>query len=210
LVVSDSGKGIERSIIDRIFEPYFTTKELGKGTGLGLAVVHGIVKSHNGSIYVESTIGKGTKFTILFPAVEITPIEEKSDQDYSLLGGTENILLIDDEENIADVSTEILNKYGYNVIKCTSSQIALTVFSSDPDKFDLVITDMTMPGMLGTELSKEIKKIRNDIPIIICTGFSDILDENNLSTYGIDNLLNKPIETVDLLRAVRIALDSKS
>jgi CheY-like chemotaxis protein len=207
--ISDTGVGIEKSIVDRIFEPYFTTKEVGKGTGLGLSVVHGIISNHKGYIYVESEIGKGTKFTIFFPSVDLSPKEDELDSIGNAVGGNENILMVDDEESIVEVNSEILDFHGYRVIKCTNSQQALTIFSIDPHKYDLIITDMTMPGLSGIELSQEIRKIRKDIPIIIWTGFSDLLNENSLSIYGIDHLIYKPTDSGELLKVVRMLLDQK-
>jgi two-component system, cell cycle sensor histidine kinase and response regulator CckA len=210
LAISDSGEGIDKSIMDRIFEPYFTTKGIGKGTGLGLAVVHGNIKNHRGTITVESEKGKGTKFTILFPALDFAPNNKPKIINNIHPHGIESILVIDDEENIVDVLQQMLSKYGYQVTKYTSSIDALEDFKKNPEKYDIVISDMTMPGIIGTKLSKEIKMIKPNIPVIICTGFSDILDESTIIQFGIDLLLNKPVAKEDLLKSIRNILDLKS
>jgi PAS domain S-box-containing protein len=209
LMISDTGHGIDNSIIDRIFEPYFTTKDVGEGTGLGLAMVHGIVKTHNGDIFVKSEIGKGSTFTILLPIVH-TSLEEKREEDIEIVGGREKILVVDDEESIADVMSEILNEYGYIVKAEYSSPEALEVFRKEPDKFDMVITDMTMPKMVGTELSTELRKIRKNIPVIVSTGYSEILDMKKIEQYEINGLIRKPIEIKTLLNMVRQILDENT
>ena len=169
LSVRDTGPGIESGIIDKIFDPYFTTKEVGKGSGMGLAVVLGIVRSHHGVIRVNSIPGQGTTFVILFPTITETP-ELKNDMMDELPVGTETILFVDDEESIANVTGQILERLGYHVVTKLSPFEAIESFQLSPDKFDLVITDMAMPKMTGVALFDQLKKIRPDVPVIICTG----------------------------------------
>jgi PAS domain S-box-containing protein len=174
LTVSDTGMGINDEIIKRIFDPFFTTKEAGAGTGLGLSVVHGIVKNHYGEITVESKPRRGTTFNIYFP--EFEPKEENASvENQELLIGTENILYIDDEESLVQTGKQILEKLGYKVTGKTRSNEALELFKQYPEQFDLVLTDQMMPKMTGIDLAKKILDIRPDIPIILITGYSEIM-----------------------------------
>ena len=208
LTVSDTGHGISQGDIDRIFDPYFTTKEIGRGTGMGLAVVHGIVKGHNGLISVESEPKKGTIFNIFFPVVEKEAVIETKTDD-KLPTGEERVLFIDDEESIAKLGRQSLELLGYKV-KATISPIeALELFRSQPDKFDLVITDLTMPKMTGDKLVKEILNIRTDIPIILCTGFSEKIDEKKSKEIGAADYIEKPIDQRDFAFKIRKVLDKK-
>ena len=183
LTVTDTGHGIPQEVIDRIFDPYFTTKEIGKGTGMGLAVVHGIVKGHNGTITVESEAGKGTTFSIFFPAIEKDAVIE-SEPTEKLPAGNERILFIDDEPSIVNMARQMLERLGYEVVTQMSSIEALELFRSKPDQFDLIITDMTMPSMTGDKLVKEILNIRPNMPTIISTGFSDKIDAKKVKEIG--------------------------
>ncbi len=209
LAVSDTGPGIESEIIGRIFDPYFTTKEMGQGSGMGLAVVHGIVKNHHGTITVDSQPGKGTTFTILFPiATEKPEVETRRPDEVPL--GNETILFVDDEEAIAHMTGQILERLGYKVETETSPAAALELFQSQRDNFDLVITDMTMPQMTGVKLSEKLKGIRPDIPVIICTGHSSLIDEEKAKEVGIDGYVVKPIVKSDIAIAIRNVLDKKA
>jgi len=190
--VSDTGTGMDRLLIDRIFEPYFTTKKQGKGTGLGLSVVHGIVKEHGGDIRVYSEVGKGTAFHVYLPLLE--GVHEKSNAAIS-------------EEPIAQMIQMILERLGYHVTVCTSSIEALAVFKSDPLKFDLIISDRGMPKMTGMQLAGELISIRPEIPIIICTGFTHEDDEYRAKAMGIKGFLMKPVAIADLATMVRNVLD---
>ena len=207
LSVSDTGSGIDPIIMDKIFEPYFTTKEQGKGTGLGLAVVYGIVKDHHGDIKVNSELGKGTTFNVYLP------IMAKAEKTVSIEGkeefptGHERILLIDDEEAIAKLERQMLERLGYKVTMRVNSLEALEVFKAKPNSFDLVISDMTMPNMTGDQLGRELIKIRQDIPIIICTGFSERLNQENAASIGVKGFLMKPIVKAEMARMVRKVLD---
>ncbi|MCI0470295.1 MAG: response regulator, partial [Candidatus Aminicenantes bacterium] len=210
LSIADTGHGMTSEVRNRIFEPYFTTREHGEGTGMGLAVVHGIVKSHRGEIVVYSEPGKGTMFDIYFP---ITSLEKNSDpvidKQAPVQHGTERILLVDDEYLLAESGKELLENLGYQVVNRTSSIEALEAFRSHPDNFDLVVTDQTMPNMTGVQLTLELKKIRPDIPIILCTGFSEKVNEKNFLAKGISSFLMKPLISDDLARVVRHVLDRK-
>jgi len=208
LIVKDSGSGIDPIIYDKIFDPYFTTKEVGKGTGMGLAVVHGIIKNHKGEISVISDFGKGTKFTILLPTIteqpqqntEILPIKSNPI-------GNETILFVDDEEALVDMAKMILERLGYTVQTSTNPVEALATFEANPTLFDLVISDMTMPQMSGAKLSEKLKEIQNNIPIIICTGHSSFIDEEKSKDIGISAFAMKPITMSEIARLIRTVLD---
>ena len=209
LRISDSGHGMDPATIAKIFDPYFTTKPRGKGTGLGLAVVLGILRGYGGEIRVQSEIGKGTAFTLYFPAVELA--DEQTPTEHGILDplprGAEHILLVDDEKSIADVTTGMLERLGYKVTVRISSYDALEAFRNLADRIDLLITDLTMPQMTGLQLYREIKKIRPDIKVIICSGFSEQLDSRNSKSIGIEGFLHKPVVMSDLARCVRSVLD---
>ena len=206
LTVSDTGHGMERHVIDRIFDPYFTTKKRGEGTGLGLAVVHGIIESYGGGIEVSSEPGKGSIFEIYFPASETLEVREEA-AETALPTGHESILFIDDEEMLAEAGRLMLEELGYKVMTRTSSVEALELFRADPRRFDLVITDLTMPNITGDNLASRILEIRPDIPIILCTGFSTKITQEKVREMGISHLLMKPISMKELAKAVRTALD---
>jgi len=206
LTVSDTGTGIDNEIKDRIFDPYFTTKEVGKGTGIGLSVVHGIVKSHNGAILVDSQFKKGTTFSIFFPVAEETVVIE-AEPDDEFPTGNERILIVDDEKSMADIGRKRLERLGYEVEARTDPMEALELFRADPDQFDLVITDMTMPHITGDNLVKEILKIRPDMPTILCTGFSEKINEEKAKKIGAREYIDKPFDRGKLSRLVRKVLD---
>ncbi|MCU0559115.1 MAG: PAS domain S-box protein [Desulfobacterales bacterium] len=205
IAVSDTGHGMPPWILKRIFEPYFTTKETGKGTGLGLSVAFGIVKSHGGTIRVSSVAGKGSIFEVYLPRVKgEAPAPELVEM--PLLSGSGRILFVDDEPGLAQAAHKMLGILGYQVDTATSPVEALEVFRSDPTGYDLVITDLTMPDMTGTGLAKELLRMRPDVPVILCTGFSDQVNEEALESMGIDGLLVKPLTIHELALAVRRAL----
>jgi len=206
VTVTDTGSGIDSEIIDRIFDPYFTTKEVGKGSGMGLAVVHGIVLGHNGSITVDSQLGKGTTFNILFPVVAEKPeAEAKSTEE--LPSGNEKILFVDDEISIVKMAEQMLKRLGYQVETKTDPIKALELFKSKPDQFDLVVTDMTMPQMNGSRLSEKLMEIRSDIPVIICSGHSPLIDEDRARDLGVTAFIMKPIVMRQMAKTVRKVLD---
>lgn len=211
LTVSDTGHGMAPDILERIFDPYFTTKEKGKGTGLGLSVVHGIVKDHHGAITVESELGKGATFHILLPRLDHA--KEAAVETEPRLGGIptghEHILFIDDEQALVDLGKQMLEILGYEVITRTSSIEALGLFQAQPNKFDLVITDMTMPNMTGEKLAKELMRIRPNIPIILCTGFSEQITEKESKEIGIREFAMKPLVMRDLAKSIRKVLAEK-
>jgi len=207
LSVSDNGHGIPRELMDKIFEPYFTTKEQGKGTGLGLAVVYGIIKKHNGEITVESEVGKGTTFNILLPTMEKESIISLGDNIAELKGGDEHILLVDDEESVARLESQMLSRLGYKVTSHLSCYEALNAFKANPQIFDLILTDMAMPKMTGDQLAKEILSVRQDIPIIICTGFSEQINKELAERIGVKGFLMKPVLKSDMAQMVRRVLD---
>ncbi|QTA88048.1 ATP-binding protein [Desulfonema magnum] len=209
LSVSDTGSGMDSETMDRIFEPYFTTKEIGKGTGMGLAVVHGIVKRCRGHISVHSEPGAGTTFDIYFPPVETEQEHPAKALRRSFPTGKEHILLVDDEADTVIMLGKVLEHLGYTVTAQTSSTETLEIFRRAPENFDLVITDQTMPRMAGDELSRELIRIRPDIPIILCTGFSKKITPENIQAIGIRMLLAKPVGTGELAEAIREILDKK-
>jgi CheY-like chemotaxis protein len=206
LMVGDTGTGIDPEIADRIFDPYFTTKELGKGTGIGLSVVHGIVKSHSGAISVDSKFGKGTTFSILFPLAEEAAVVEPESAD-NFPTGNESILIVDDEKSMVDIGRKRLERLGYQVEARTNPLEALELLRADPGQFDLVITDMTMPHITGDKFVKEILKIRPDIPTILCTGFSEKIDEKKAREIRIRGYIEKPFDKGKLSRLIREVLD---
>ncbi len=207
LSISDDGHGMSKKIIDKIFEPYFTTKEKGRGTGLGLAVVYGIVKEHKGTIQVRSDVGKGTTFNVYLPLMKKSDRIKSVPEVQELIGGNEHILLVDDERPIINLGKQMLERMGYKVTPRLNSVDALEAFRSKPESYDLVITDMAMPTMTGDQLAGEIRSIRNDIPIIICTGFSERINEEKANALGIDGFLIKPLEKSEMLKMVRNILD---
>lgn len=207
LSVADTGTGMDKTVLDRIFDPYFTTKEMGKGTGLGLSVVHGIVKSHGGFILVRSELGRGTVFNVYFPRIEIEPVETETCPVEPAPEGREKILLVDDEEQTVRTIKIMLERLGYDVTAKMSSHEALSAFMAAPDSFDLVITDMTMPNMTGDRLIEMMIETRPDVPIILCTGFTDKISEGKAREIGAREYVMKPVAKSELARIVRKALE---
>ena len=208
LTVSDTGHGIAPEVLDRIFEPFFTTKDRGEGTGMGLAVVHGIITEYGGTITVDTELGKGSTFNVFLPLVEAV-ISGEIEPDTQLPSGNERVLVVDDEAGMVTTLRDMLEWLGYQVIEQTSSQEALEVFCAEPDRFDLVLTDQAMPNMTGTELAKILKSIRSDIPIVLCTGFSETVNEERLKAIGISEFLLKPVEIEELAQVIRKVLDKE-
>lgn len=208
LTVKDSGCGMDPGVLERIFEPYYTTKEQGKGTGLGLSVIHGIIKNHGGDISVSSQPGKGTTFTVCLPIIDEIDIETEEVKTESATQGHERILLIDDEQQIIDIEQQILERLGYKVTPKTDSEEALEEFAALPEHYDLVITDMTMPKMTGDQLARKIMDIKPDIPIILCTGFNETITEEKALAMGIDKFVMKPIVKDELASTIRAVLDN--
>jgi CheY-like chemotaxis protein len=207
ITIKDTGSGIDPEVIEQIFDPYFTTKEFGKGSGMGLSIVLGIVKNHSGAITVDSQPGKGTTFTMLFPAVaEQTVVAVKTPDEVPC--GNETILFVDDEESIVKMIGQMLGRLGYRVETRQNPAEALKLFQSKPHACHLVITDMTMPKMTGVTLSEKLKDIRSDIPIIICTGHSALVDEEGAKEIGIAAYVMKPIMKRDIAKIIRQVLDN--
>ena len=207
ITVSDNGPGISPEIIDNIFDPYFTTKDVGRGTGMGLALAHGIVESYGGRITVDSRPGRGSVFAVYLPTVDMHE-DQPPDREAPLPAGTERILFVDDEPAIARMGSRVLGALGYRVTARTGSVEALALFRATPDDFDLVVTDMTMPGMTGDALAMELIALRPDIPVILCTGYSRRLTEEGAAALGIKALVYKPIDKAQLARIVRRVLDA--
>jgi PAS domain S-box-containing protein len=210
LSIGDSGPGIAPEIQKKIFDPYFTTKEVGKGTGMGLAIVHGIARSYNGFITCLSTPGEGTVFQVLLPIIEdpAALFVETALPDISQLGN-EHILLIDDEEILAEMGKTMLERLGYRITVRRNSLEALNTFQSQPDQFDLVITDQTMPGMTGMDMARRMLQIRPGMPIILCTGYSSLISEDKAKSYGIKGFAMKPLSKKDIAKLVREVLHGK-
>lgn len=208
LAVTDTGCGMDPATMDNIFEPYFTTKVAGEGTGLGLAVVHGIVESHNGHITVNSASGQGTTFDIYLPLVEQEADDFTLDtRQRPVVGGNERLIIVDDEEKIATMATKLLSQYGYQVVSFNNAQQALQEFRKAPDSFDMVITDMTMPYMTGTDLAQHLLEIKPSLPVVLCTGHSDIVNRDKALAMGISEYCEKPVSLDKMLRTVRTNLD---
>ena len=208
MTVSDTGEGISPEVLDRIFDPYFSTTERGEGTGLGLSVVHGIVKSHGGAITVHSKPLEGTTFHTYLPLMDYKAEPEEQVIPYEpLIGGNERILFVDDEEDMVFLARQLLESLGYGVDTRTTGVEALALFRAQPDRFDLVITDMRLPGMTGERLAENIKKIRRDTPIILCTGFGEDISKERARRMGVREVLLKPLVDIDLTKTIRKVLD---
>jgi CheY-like chemotaxis protein len=206
LTVTDTGKGMSSEVLARIFDPFFTTKKFGEGTGMGLSVVHGIIESHGGMISAESTPGKGTTFRLYFPIIGETA-EQAGKTSSIYYKGNEKILFVDDEESLVAIGAQMLRLLGYQVTAKTSSLDAFETFKRNPGNFDLVISDQIMPNMSGAELAAELLKIRPDIPIILCTGYSSKISDKMAKEIGLADYFMKPFDTEQLAMIVRKTLD---
>jgi PAS domain S-box-containing protein len=205
LAVSDTGHGIDPAVKERIFDPYFTTKRVGEGTGLGLSVVQGIIRAYGGAITVQSQLGKGTTFNVFLRSMEKqTPTGTEAKE--PLCNGAERILFVDDEVVLAELGKELLGSLGYKVVTSNNGLEALETFRADPLGFDLVITDMTMPGLRGEELAREIIALRSDMPIILCTGYSELINESQAREMGIREFVTKPYMAASFVHTIRKAL----
>jgi PAS domain S-box-containing protein len=209
LTVQDTGHGMTPEILERIFDPFFTTKGKSEGTGMGLSVVHGIVRSHGGRVYARSKPGKGSTFEVFLPTID-RKIEPQVMVQRPLPRGMESILFVDDEEALVDIGKRLLEALGYEVTTSTDSLQAQRLFEESPNQFDLVITDMTMPGMTGAALAKALMAIREDIPVILVTGFSNLITEDNAAGMGISAFIVKPLLIQDLAKTVRKVLDDNN
>ena len=206
LSVHDTGHGMDRQTMDRIFEPFFTTKRSGEGTGMGLAVVHGIIINMQGTITVESEVGKGSAFHLYLPLQEHAT-EQKAVEVNPLPHGTEDILVVDDEPDIITMVNQMLTQLGYQPTLCDRASTALELFREDPERFRLLLTDQIMPGLTGLELTRELRRIRPDLPVILCTGYSKTVSEEDIADAGVREMLMKPIVLRQLAEAIRNAID---
>jgi len=206
LTVRDSGQGMTEKILPKIFDPFFTTKEEGMGTGMGLAVVHGIVQSCRGAIFVTSQPGVGTVFRILLPTIKAAEPAEPSPVS-PVGGGNECILYIDDEPMQVELARQMLGNLGYRVVAMTDSLQAIARFAEDSEKFDLVISDLNMPAMNGWALTRKLRQIRPDIPILLCSGYNDELYQGRLADLQVQGYLSKPVSMTEMARAIRRVLD---
>jgi signal transduction histidine kinase/CheY-like chemotaxis protein len=207
LSISDTGQGISPEIIDKIFDPFFTTKEKGKGTGMGLAITYGVIKEYGGEITVDSQLGRGTVFHIYLPQSREEAVAVDSTV-ADLPGGKERILFVDDEDLLAELGKKLLERLGYQVTVKTKSFEALETFQNQPYDFDLVITDQTMPDMTGLDMARRMLQIRHNIPIILCTGYSALVDEEKAKSQGIKEFAMKPLNNSTLARLIRKVLDA--
>jgi len=201
LSVQDNGDGMDAQTQEHMFEPFFTTKGVGEGSGLGLSVVHGIIKAYDGVIRVESAPGRGTTVRVFFPLLD-RPSGQTHIEEAVVPGGNESILFVDDEECIVQLEQKVLARLGYHVEAFTDSTLALETFREDPAAFDLVVTDKTMPTMDGLELSRQILALRPDVPIILITGFSDVLTGDLCESHGLREVVMKPLVSQELARAI--------
>jgi len=209
ITIRDSGPGIASGIIDRIFDPYFTTRDVGTGSGMGLSLVHSIVNNHNGAVFVDSAPEKGAVFTMFFPLLDYKKApDERAAAAEAIPGGRERILFVDDEPSITVMAQKMLERLGYRVQTRRDPLEALELFKAQPDFFDLIMTDMTMPQMTGARLSQKIKAIRPDVPVVVCTGHSPFIDEERAASIGIAAFLMKPIKYKVLADVVRRVLDA--
>jgi len=204
--VRDNGTGMNDATLKKIFDPFFTTKGTGEGTGLGLSVVHGIVEDHGGTIEVESELGKGSAFHILLPLVDELPVTLEEPGDESMGREHGRVLLVDDEPDIVEAEKAMLERLGYAVVASVSSVDALKVFDREPQGFDIIITDQTMPDMAGMALAKKIIEKRGDVPVILCTGYSEVLSDEEIQKTGIRELVMKPVSKREMREILRRAL----
>ena len=207
LSVSDTGQGMEKEVLEHLFEPFFTTKGVGKGTGLGLAVVYGIVKDHGGYIDCESELGEGTLLKVYLPAVEQVKEGEETERKQQLKGGSETILLVDDEESIRDLAKAILSAFGYNVLTASDGERALEIYRSEKEGIDLIILDLIMPGMGGLRCFEDLLNTNPALKVVIATGYSPEDSAKAMVEGQARGFIRKPYNMDQLLLSVRMALD---
>ena len=207
--IKDTGTGIPPHVLKRMFEPFFTTKKIGEGTGMGLAVVHGVVTSLQGEISVDTEVGKGTTFHIVLPTVEENALTEEGEKEVVLPSGSERILIADDEADIVEMVGDMLTSLGYQPIAANSGTEAMKLFQQSPNQFDMVITDQIMPGMTGIELATGILKIRKDMPILLVFAYAEEVTQERAKEIGIRQLIEKPISMEVLATSIRRIFDAK-
>jgi CheY-like chemotaxis protein len=207
LTVSDTGHGMDKETIKHIFDPFYTTKGVGKGTGLGLAMVYGIVKSHEGYILCESKPNKGATFRIYFPVTEQGRVVKELREDKGFTGGTETILLVDDEDPIRNLGEQIFTKYGYTVLKVSDGEGALKIYEEKKDGIDLIILDLIMPGMGGKKCLEGLLQINPDVKVVIASGYSPEGRVKSFFEEGAKNFISKPFNMKEMLQVVREVLD---
>jgi CheY-like chemotaxis protein len=207
VTVQDTGAGIDPKVIGRIFDPFFTTKALGEGTGMGLSVVHGIVKNYGGKILVSGELGKGTTFSVLLPRLAEQAGNEAQQKDAAMPSGSEQILFVDDEGSSVEVVHGMLQEMGYTVMATANVLEALALFNENPDRFDLVITDKNMPHMTGFDFGRELLRIKPDLPVILCTGSQDQYDIDKAKELGFRDVIKKPMLMRDMAETIRCVLD---
>ena len=211
ITVRDNGRGMDEETLERVFEPFFTTKPLGRGTGMGMAVLFGIVQEHRGTVTVESTLGTGTTFRVYLPRCDDTREADTGKQGAAMVpGGTERIMVVDDEDIMIEMARDMLSELGYSVTALNDPVRALDTFRNNPNSFDLLVTDQTMPALPGMELARETRKIRPDLPIILCTGYSTLVDEEKALATGIDGFLTKPFRQRVIAYKIRFVLREKA
>jgi len=208
LSVQDTGCGMDEETVGKIFDPFFTTKDIGEGTGMGLSTVHGIVEQHDGLVKIQTALGQGARFELYFPLIDPEQSAHLS-INHELSRGTEKILLVDDDELLAQAGQTLLSEMGYQVTTETCSVQALESFSHDPGRFDLVITDQMMSRLTGKEFTRELRKLRPDLPVILCTGYCSAISKEEAETLGISAFVMKPFEMPKLLQIVRNVLDEE-
>ncbi|MFT5315903.1 MAG: CheY-like chemotaxis protein/anti-sigma regulatory factor (Ser/Thr protein kinase), partial [Candidatus Krumholzibacteriia bacterium] len=207
LRISDTGTGIAEGVKERIFEPFFTTKPKDKGAGMGLTMVYGIVRDHGGNILVDSAVGQGTSIRVLFP-VTLSLAQKDSDQPHEFVSGAGRVLLVDDEEMLVNLVQKTLVVLGYEVVSFTDPNEALEAFRARPDDFDVLVTDLTMPGLTGRELAHEVKAIAPNLPIIICSGYNKYANQDTADSLGIFAFAQKPLKVNELGNLIASALDA--
>ncbi len=206
LSVTDNGCGIPEENLDKIFDPFFTTKKSQEGSGMGLAVVNGIARKHQGAVNVYSEKEKGSTFNVFFPALDVD-FQEMDEEDLDIPHGHEHIFIIDDEPALLKSLQQTLEKLEYKVSTQSSARRALEQFKMNPEKFDLILTDQTMPDLTGIELAEEIKKIKKDIPVILISGFNEKINDKELNKTGINQFLTKPVDTAKIAQSIRSVID---
>jgi CheY-like chemotaxis protein len=207
LSVRDSGAGMDETTRARAFEPFFTTKPTGEGTGLGLALVHGIVRDHGGAVWLESVEGQGTTVTCALPAIEVEPAQEVAGEAAGVARGAgERVLLVDDEPALAELGQRRLKNLGYRAVSVTDPAVALELLRSGPDQFDLLVTDFSMPKRNGLELARAVMAIRSDLPVLLLSGYMEEFPDADLAAAGIRRVLKKPLTTAELGQALRAVL----